>query len=256
MSSFATAAFRRTPPRPGEIRVPVAALERQPFTQRRFVNLDDADARGFEIRHFITQRQRNLFGDSFARDILTRERPAENSHRTGQHAFHRFVGQRLRVLRPLDGDRRRAADVADNDRRLHAAGAVALHPAVLGKDKAIKVLAEILHHVVTLGFAVHQHIETQTLLLGDRLLNVFGDTGAVVRRIEIALFEIRAQAANFGRLRNEPMVVVGRAGRLKRARCASARTGYAWARWLSCGVMALRRCSTAGLCTRAECLRA
>jgi hypothetical protein len=63
------------------------------------------------------------------------------------------------------------------------------------------VLTEVFHHVVTLGFTVHQHVQPQTLLLDNRLLDVFRDTGAVVVRIQIALFEVQTQAADLGGLR-------------------------------------------------------
>jgi hypothetical protein len=86
------------------------------------------------------------------------------------------------------------------------------------------VFAEVFHHVVTLGFTVYQHVQPQSLLLNNRLLDVFGDAGAVAVSIEIALFEVQTQAADLGGLGKEPMVVVGQAGSLKRARCASART--------------------------------
>ncbi len=46
-----------------------------------------------------------------------------------------------------------------------------------------------------------QHVQPQALLLHNRLLNVFGDTCAVVARIKVALFEVQTQAADFGSLR-------------------------------------------------------
>ena len=58
---------------PLQISIPVATLERQSFTQRRLINLDDTDTGRLQIRHFVTQRQRNLFGDGFATDVFTRE---------------------------------------------------------------------------------------------------------------------------------------------------------------------------------------
>ncbi|MOA35919.1 hypothetical protein D3C78_1574140 [compost metagenome] len=58
---------------PLQVSIPVTTAQRQAFAQGRFVNLDDADACGFEIRHFVTQRQRNLLSDGFPRHIFTRE---------------------------------------------------------------------------------------------------------------------------------------------------------------------------------------
>ncbi len=187
--------------RPLQVGGPVGLVQRQAFAQRRLVNLDNADAGRFEIRDLVAQRQRDLLRDGFARHVLARERPAENGYRAGQHSFHRLAGQRLRIGRPLQGNRPRAADVADNHRRLDAARAVTLHPAVLGEDETLQVFAEILHHVVTLRFAVHQHVEAQTLLFGDRLFDMLRDAGAVAGAVDIAFFEIEPQAADLGGLR-------------------------------------------------------
>ncbi len=145
---------------PLQIGIPVATTQRKPFAQGRFINLDDANARCFQIRHFITQRQRNLLRDRFAADVLTREGPAKNGHRTGQHTFYRLVSQGLGIFSPFDGDRVRTADITDHHRRFYAAGAVALHPAVLGKDEAVQMFTEVLHHVVTLRLPVNQHVQT------------------------------------------------------------------------------------------------
>jgi len=75
-----------------------------------------------------------------------------------------------------------------------------LHPAILGKDKTIEVLAEIFHHVVTLCFTIHQHIQPKAFLLDDRLLNVFADASAVAVAVQPTLFEIQMQAADLGSL--------------------------------------------------------
>jgi hypothetical protein len=36
---------------------------------QRLINLDDADTGRLQIRHFITQGQRNLFRDGFTADV-------------------------------------------------------------------------------------------------------------------------------------------------------------------------------------------
>lgn len=152
---------------------------------------DDANSCGFQVRHFITQRQRNLFGDGFTADIFTRERPAENGHRASQHPFHRFISHRLRILRPLHGNRCRATNVTNNNRWLHAAGTVALYPTVLRKDKPVEVLAKVFHHVITLGLAMYQHIQSQTFLFNNGLPDMFRNARAVVIGVEIALLKSR-----------------------------------------------------------------
>ena len=81
-------------------------------------------------------RQRDLPAGLRARLVVAHERPLQHRHRPGQHALHRLVGQRLRVAatsRTVIGCGRR--HVAEDDRRLHAARAVALHPAVSVKAK-------------------------------------------------------------------------------------------------------------------------
>ena len=45
---------------PVQIRLPLAAAQGQPFAQCRFVDLDDADAGFFQIKHFGADGQRKL----------------------------------------------------------------------------------------------------------------------------------------------------------------------------------------------------
>ncbi|MNC51146.1 hypothetical protein D3C75_1004260 [compost metagenome] len=71
----------------------------------------------------------------------------------------------------------------------------------MGEHEAVQVFAEVFHHVVTLGFAVHQYVQPQAFLLGNGLLDMFADAGPVVAPIQAALLEVQAQAANFGGLR-------------------------------------------------------
>src|SRR5690606_40149383 len=54
--------------------------------------------------------------------------------------------------------------VAIDDRRLHVARAVALHPAVCGEREAVEPLAEVLDHVVVLELAMDQDIDADLLL--------------------------------------------------------------------------------------------
>lgn len=86
------------------------------------------------------------------------------------------------------------------------------------------MFAKIFHHVVTFGLTVYQHVQPQPLLLDDRLLDVFSDAGAVAVSVEMAFLKSRRRPRISGVCGKEPMVVVGQAGSLKRARCASART--------------------------------
>ncbi len=78
-------------------------------------------------------------------------------------AFIGLLGQRLRVLPPFDRHRLRPRHVAEQDRRPDVARAVGLHPAMLGEGEACELLAEILHHVVALELAMHEHVEPDIL---------------------------------------------------------------------------------------------
>ena len=49
--------------RPVEIGFPIAPAQRQPFADRRLVDLDDADAGGFQVRDLVAQRERDLAAD-------------------------------------------------------------------------------------------------------------------------------------------------------------------------------------------------
>src|SRR5574340_489430 len=52
-----------------------------------------------------------------------------------------------------------------------AAAAVGLYPAILRKRVTLQLLAEVLDHVIALGFAVHQNIKPQGFLFFDGILN-------------------------------------------------------------------------------------
>src|SRR5699024_4499656 len=111
--------------------------------------------------------------------------------RTSQHALDVLVRQGLCVLCPLHGHGLRAGDVTNHDWWTGATGAVGLDPAVFGDHEAIEKLCEVLHHVIALWLAVHQHIQTEAFLqLNDagyflaQLLNILliaQDTIAVIR---------------------------------------------------------------------------
>src|SRR6266446_1335643 len=90
---------------PLQIVRPVGPPQRQPFAQRRFIDLDHADAGGLEVDHLVADRQRDLSGGVRARLVVAHERPLQDRHGAGQHAFHRALGQRLRVSAPAHGHR-------------------------------------------------------------------------------------------------------------------------------------------------------
>ena len=63
------------------------------------------------------------------------------------------------------------------------------------------MLAKVFHHVITLGLTMHQHIQTQTFLLNNGLLDMFCNARTIVVGVEITLFEIQTQGTDFCGLR-------------------------------------------------------
>lgn len=59
--------------------------------------------------------------------------------------------------------------VAIGDRRLDAAGAVALHPALAAHSEALEPLSEVFDHVIALRFAVHEEAEADLLLQANHV---------------------------------------------------------------------------------------
>jgi len=71
---------------------------------------------------------------------------------------------------------------------------------VAGKGIAGKLLAEILHHVIALGLAVHQHIQADGFLSFHRLGDGLTHGRFVGRLVDALRLVIRPRLANFGRL--------------------------------------------------------
>src|SRR5258708_2955077 len=149
---------------PGQVRVPLAAAQRQPLAQRWLIDLNRAQAGPLQIGHLVLERQRDLPAGLGAWLVVAHEGPVEDRHRAGQHRLDWLVRERLRVDAPAHGHRARALHVAVDDRWPHVARAEALGPAVMGEAEAGQLLAKVLHHVVALELAVHQHVEPQRLL--------------------------------------------------------------------------------------------
>ena len=79
-----------------------------------------------------------------------------------------------------------------DDGWLGAARAIALHPAVLADHHAIEQFAEVLHHVVALGFTVDQHVEPKLLLEPDHLFDLLLHGLAIITRAHLALAQCGA----------------------------------------------------------------
>ena len=187
--------------RPRQVGGPVGLAQREPLAQRRLVDLDHADARRLQVDDLVADRERDLTAALRAGLIVAHEGPVEDRHRPGEHALHRAIGQRLRVLGPGDGHRLRPGDVAVDDRRLHVPGAVRLHPAEAREGEAVELLAEVLDHVVALRLAVHQHVEADLLLQPDDALDLPSHRLLVAGLVQLPGSQLPAGAAQLGRLR-------------------------------------------------------
>ena len=84
---------------------------------------------------------------------------------------------------------------------------------MVGEGEAVQLLAEVLHHVVALVLAVHQHVEPELLLQADDV------AGAVLDEALVLALSI-SPASNARRAERtsvvcgkEPIVVVGKSGK-------------------------------------------
>ncbi|KAI3484742.1 hypothetical protein L1887_52028 [Cichorium endivia] len=144
---------------PSEVAGPVLLAERQTLTDGGLVDLDGADTGLLEVDDLVAEGEGDLLGLNLLADVGTGEGPVEDGDGAGEHALHGLLGEALGVRRPADGHGRRAADVRDDDGGADVARAERLDPGVLGEDEAVEQFAEVLHHVVTLGLAVDEHVE-------------------------------------------------------------------------------------------------
>src|SRR5216683_7608141 len=143
--------------RPVEIGFPIRLTERQTFTDRRLIDLDDPNSGLLQVYDFIAKCERDLAAGLLTRNVVADEGPLQHCDGSGQHALHGQRRQRLGVGRPFHGHRMRTRHVAIDNRGTDTARTVALHPAMLGEVIARELLAEILHHVVALELAMNEH---------------------------------------------------------------------------------------------------
>ncbi len=199
--AHATGAQTKRLDRPVQIVLPLRATQRQALAESRLIDLDDADAGGFQVADLVADRQRQLPRLDLTRLVLTSERPHQHGHRPGEHALHHPVGLLLCIAKPVDGHRLRAAEVAVDHRRLHATRSIALHPAETGERIAIELLGEVLDHVVALRFAVYQYIEADLLLHRHRMADLGLHRLGVIAERQPALLIGLPRQANGRRLR-------------------------------------------------------
>ena len=176
-------------------------VQGQELTQGGLVDLDGGDAGGLKVGDLVAQRQADLVGNLAERQVVAREGPRDDRDGAGEHALDGLVGQGLGVAGPADGHGRGTRNVAPQDGRARAARAVGLHPAVARGREAVEQLGEVLHHVVTLGLAVDEHVESQLLLEGDDRGDLLAHASLVVRVGQFAAGVGGAGLADLGGLR-------------------------------------------------------
>ena len=71
---------------------------------------------------------------------------------------------------------------------------------MVGEGEAIELLAEVLHHVVPLRFAMDQHVEPERLLASDDVGDLSFQEGLILRRRQRATIGSLAVLANLGGL--------------------------------------------------------
>lgn len=74
--------------------------------------------------------------------------------------------------------------------------AVALDPAVLSEDEAVKEFTEVLHHVVPLRLAMNEKVETNFLLEPDNEFDFFLDEVVILFLRDLALGELGPSSTN------------------------------------------------------------
>ena len=74
---------------------------------------------------------------------------------------------------------------------------VALNPSILGKDKALELLSEVLNHVIALRLSMYQEIQTYLLLEANDGFDLFLDEIFVLRLGELALAELSTSLTDF-----------------------------------------------------------
>ena len=160
--------------RPAQVVGVFGRAQGQALAQSRLIQLDHRNAGRLQVGDLVAQRQGKLLAGPLARLVVSHERPHQDGHRSGEHSLDRTLGERLGVLGPAGRHRFGAPYITVNQRRPHAASAVALDPSVAGEYDSFELLAKVFDHVGAFKFAVHQHVDVQVFLDSDGA----GDLGA------------------------------------------------------------------------------
>ena len=72
-----------------------------------------------------------------------------------------------------------------------------MNPSILGKDKAVEVFTEVLHHVVTLRFAMDEEVKTDALLEADDTLDLLLEEVLILLLRDLTLGELGTSRPDF-----------------------------------------------------------
>ena len=183
---------------PLDVGVTLATLaKRKTLTQSRLIDLDHGNTSLLKVNNLITQGKGQLLSLLALVDVVTGERPSKTGDGTSKHTLHGLAADRNSVLGLLDGHGGRTADVTVDNGGTNAAGAVRLHPRLLGESVTSQALTEVLNHVVTLRLAVDEDIKAELLLLLDDHLDLILDELLVLLSGDLTLGEQVALLADF-----------------------------------------------------------
>ena len=129
--------------------------------------MDNLDTSRFQVKDLFLDGQGDLEGRFLDGNVLTREGPVENGHRTSQHTLDWLVCAALGIAGPLDSNWVEASDISPDDWWFHPTHTVRLNPSVLTEEVARQVLTEVFNHVIALKFTVNQDIKVHFFLPFD-----------------------------------------------------------------------------------------
>ena len=71
-----------------------------------------------------------------------------------------------------------------------------MDPSVLRKDEAVQLFTEVLNHIITLGFAVDQEVQTNMFLEANHTFDLLLEEIVILQLSNFALGELRASGTN------------------------------------------------------------
>lgn len=168
----------------------LAGAEWETLTESWLIDLDDEDTSSLKVNNLIAESESKLLSLDRLVNIVTWEGPSEAGDWASQHSLHWLLGDGHGVFGLLDGHWCWARDITNDDWWTNAAGTVRLNPAVGGEGIAVKTLAKVLNHVVTLWLTVDIDVEVKLILNLDNILDLLLDELLVLLSGDLTLGEL------------------------------------------------------------------